>query len=395
MIILAVFDLFMKGFITMNKRKIIIFSVSFGNGHYQVSQTLRNQLRENNFEVEIIDTFDVLNPVFHKVIIESYLQLLRFRPSVWGKLYQYSEANPNSVYLKQFNEFLANRLYRLLQGKQAATIITTHPIATTLIANIIQKKNLMVQLYALLTDFSIHPMSIHHEVSGYFIASEHLRYYAKLYKLDEQLFYSTGIPTPKENLHLISKQQLRRKLHLDEDLKTVVVAGGGVGLANFTNILTGLEAFAEKLQIICVTGKNQKARAKIERFHSKHLVRIVGFTNIFMEYLKASDVLLSKAGGVTMSEALVCETPILLFQPLPGVEEQNSHFLMNYGAAIRAEVIEEIPVLLERIIFNKYYHSMMVENAQKLKKPFAANEIASIINKNCVIKNEMVKSFLM
>ncbi|UTW69099.1 hypothetical protein KHA80_18430 [Anaerobacillus sp. HL2] len=59
-----------------------------------------------------------------------------------------------------------------------------------------------------------------------------------------------------------------------------------------------------------------------------------------------------------MSEALICETPIVIFQPLPGQEEQNSQFLMNYGAAIKAEVAEEIPILLERIIFKKYYHNL-------------------------------------
>lgn len=366
----------------MNKRKIIIFSVSFGNGHNQVSKVLLSHLRAKGYEIEIIDTFDAINALFHKVVLDSYLQLLRYRPSAWGKLYHYSEENPNSFFLKQFNAFLTNKLYRTLDEKKADIIITTHPIATTLLANVIRKKNVSVQLYALLTDFAVHPMSVHPEVDGYFIASEHLRYFAKTYKLDETIFYPTGIPTPKETIHEYSKQQLRRKLKLDESMKTVIVAGGGVGLAKFSNILAGLEAFSEKLQIICVTGENRRARAKIERFQSKHSVRVLGFTNLFMEYLKASDVILSKAGGVTMSEALVCETPVVIFQPLPGQEEQNSQFLMNYGAAIKAEVVEEIPVLLERIIFNKHYHSLMTENAKKLKQPNAASEIAKIIDEN-------------
>lgn len=373
----------MKGALfTMNQRKIIIFSVSFGNGHNQVSKVLLSHLKQKGFEIEIVDMFDTINKFFHKVILDSYLQLLRFRPSVWGKLYQYSEENPNSIFLKQFNAFLTSKLHRTLQDKKAATIITTHPIATTMLANVIRKKNIPIKLYALLTDFAIHPMSVHREVSGYFVASEHLRYYANMYKVDTKLFYPTGIPTQRETVHEYSKQQLRRKLHLDENMKTVLVAGGGVGLAKFTKILAGLEAFGEKLQIICATGENKRARAKIQRYKTKHSLRVLGFTNLFMEYLKASDVILSKAGGVTMSEALVCETPIVIFQPLPGQEEQNSQFLMNYGAAIKAEVVEEIPVLLERIIFNKHYHSLMTENAKKLKQPNAASDIAEIISIN-------------
>lgn len=372
----------MKGFLLMKRRKILIFSVSFGNGHNQVSNSLLNHLQAKHFDVEIIDTFEVINKIFHKVILDSYLTLLRFRPGVWGKLYQYSEKNPNSIFLQQFNAFVTSKLYRFLREKQASTIITTHPIATTLLASTIRKNNMAVQIYALLTDFSVHPMSIHPEVRGYFIASEHLRYYARLYQLDEKLFFPTGIPTSKENFENFTKLEWRKKLHLEKDMKTILVAGGGVGLAKFTNILSGLETFQERLQIICVTGENKRAKQKLLCFQSKHLIRILGFTNLFMEYLKASDVIITKAGGVTMSEALVCATPVLIFQPLPGQEEQNSQFLMNYGAAIKAEIVEEIPILLERIIFNDYYHKIMTENARKLKEPYAASSIAEIVSEN-------------
>lgn len=369
----------MKGFFSMNKRKVIIFSVSFGNGHNQVSICLQKSLKARQFDVEIIDTFDEINKLFHKVVLDSYLKLLKYRPYLWKKLYQYSEENPDSIFLKQFNAFLTNKLHRKIEELQPTVIITTHPIATHLVAHVVRKKKIAVQLYALLTDFTVHPMSVHLEVNGYFIGSEHLRYYANLYKLDEQIFYPTGIPTLRENIQYFSKKEWRKKLHLVETMKTILVAGGGVGLTKFTKVLTELESYDERLQIICVTGDNKRAKHRLEQMKSKHLIRILGFTNLFMEYLKASDVIITKAGGVTMAEALVCETPVLVFQPLPGQEEQNSSFFMNYGTAIKAEVVEEIPILLKRIIFNKNYHDIMTENARKLKCPNAARQITEIV----------------
>lgn len=382
----------MKGYHVMNKQKIIIFSVSFGNGHNQVAGVLRNQLVSKNFNVEIIDIFDVISKMFHKVILESYLKLLQFRPSLWGKLYHYSEENPNPLFLKQLNIFLVNKLSTFLQKKDAFVIVTTHPIATSLLANVIRKRRLPVQLFALLTDFAVHPMSIHPEVNGYFVASEHLRFYSKLYNIDESILYTTGIPTKKQELQHLTKHELQKKLNLKRNMKTILIAGGGVGLAKFTDILASLETYYEPLQIICVTGSNKKAKSKIEKLKSKHKIRTLGFTNLFMEYLKASDVILTKAGGVTMSEALVCETPIVIFQPLPGQEEQNTQFLMNYGAAIKAEVVEEIPILLERIIFKEYYHNLMTESARKLKEPDAANQITEILTFNI---NKTSKSLTM
>lgn len=363
----------------MNMEKILIFSVSFGHGHNQVSSVLQKELQVRGFNTEVVDTFEVINPLFHKVVLESYLYLLRMKPSLWGKIYHYSEENPNSIFLRQFNAFLTKRLHQFIELNRASVIITTHPIATTLVANVKRKMMLTSNLFALLTDFAVHPMSIHNEVDGYFIASDHLNYANTLYNLDGSLFHPTGIPVNHAKVHLQPREAIRRELNLNENMKTILIAGGGVGLANYSNILASLESFHENLQIICVTGQNKKALQKLERHNSKHSLHILGFTNRFINYLRASDVILTKAGGVTMAEALICETPALIYQPLPGQEEQNTQFLMNYGFAIKAEFPEEIPVLLEKIIFQKQYHDMMIENARKLRRPTATQEIASII----------------
>ncbi|MGM0879383.1 MAG: glycosyltransferase, partial [Bacillota bacterium] len=93
-----------------------------------------------------------------------------------------------------------------------------------------------------------------------------------------------------------------------------------------------LNAIEDKVQLVCITGHNKKAKAKIEQLESKHEIVSTGFTNRFTDYLRASDVIISKAGGLTMAESLACETPILIYQPVPGHEEQNAQYLMNYGA---------------------------------------------------------------
>ncbi|MCD8502348.1 MAG: glycosyltransferase [Bacillaceae bacterium] len=194
-------------------------------------------------------------------------------------------------------------------------------------------------------------MSIHNEVNGYFVASEHLDYANDVYEENKSMFFPTGIPITDDGIHLVDREEIRSSLSLLKKTKTILIAGGGVGLANYTKLIETLESFEEKLQIICVTGHNKKAFEKLTRLKSKHSLRIIGFTNEFIKYLRASDVVITKAGGVTMAESLICETPALIFQPLPGQEEQNSQFLMNNGTAIKAEIVEEIPVLLKKNYF--------------------------------------------
>jgi processive 1,2-diacylglycerol beta-glucosyltransferase len=90
-----------------------------------------------------------------------------------------------------------------------------------------------------------------------------------------------------------------------------------------------------------------------------------------------------------MAESLACETPILIHQPVPGHEEQNAQYLMKYGAAVKAEICEEIPAILEHILFNERYYEAMVQNITKIQKPYAAKEIISEISKCVNYKKEV------
>jgi processive 1,2-diacylglycerol beta-glucosyltransferase len=366
----------------------LIFSASIGNGHNQAAKALQEEFEKNGYTCEIIDTFKLISPAFHKIVLESYLQILKFSPIVWEKLYQHTEEHPWFMLMDKFGTFFMERLYSIVQKHKCTSLISVHPFSTAVLSKLKRKKNLDIPLYTVITDFVMHPAYIRNEVDGYFTASDHLDFFANLYNIPITKFYSTGIPICSIPSLKKPKWKVKHELQLDPEKKTILIAGGAIGLTKFTKILKTLNAIEDKLQLVCITGHNKKAKAKIEQLESNHEIVSTGFTNRFTDYLRASDVILSKAGGLTMAESLACETPILIHQPVPGHEEQNAQYLMNYGAAVKAEICEEIPVILEHILFNERYYKAMVQNIKKIQKPYAAKEIISEISKCANYKKE-------
>ncbi|MFC0273933.1 glycosyltransferase [Metabacillus herbersteinensis] len=360
---------------------ILIFSASIGNGHNQAAKALSEEFEKRGYQCEIIDTFKFINPAFHKMILEGYLKILKYCPSVWRKLYSHTEERPWYMIMDQFGTMLCDKLYSKIKESRCISLISVHPFSTAILSKMKSKKNVHIPLYSVITDFVLHPAYFRNEVDGYFTASDQLDYYSSRYNVPLSKIHSTGIPIRSIPSAMKSKLTLKHELNLDAEKKTILITGGAIDLTKFTKVLKALNTLESNLQIVCITGHNKKATKKIKQSDCKHETVSIGFTNRFTDYLRASDVIISKAGGLTMSESLVCETPILIYQPVPGHEEHNSQYLLKYGAALIAEVYKDIPVVLEQFLSNESYYEEIIQNIKKIQKPNAAKEIIDkIIN---------------
>lgn len=361
------------------KNQPLIFSASIGHGHNQAAKALKHELNNQGFYPEMVDTFYAINPIFHHFMRNSYIHLLKLTPFVWRKFYFYAEKRPILLLLDRFGSLFIEHLYAMLTSKACPFIISTHPFVTAFLSRVKKIKQLDVPLYTVITDFVLHSAYVRQEIDGYFTASPRIEEFANLHNVPSQLFHSTGIPITNNEYLYISKSRARYDLGLDKGKKTLLIAGGGIGLTNYEHVIHVLEHLKEQIQILCMIGHNHRAKHRILRQKSKHIIRVVEFTDQFLLYLKASDCILSKAGGLTMAEALACETPIIIFNPVPGHEEQNANYLTNAGAAVRVKKCIQLPGVLERMLYHKTYYTNLQYNAKMLKKPNAASQIVDQI----------------
>lgn len=352
----------------------LIFSASIGHGHQQAAKALETELMNKGYEPIIIDTFHSISPTLHKFVLHSYLSLLKISPNVWRNIYYRSEEKLYFLYLDSFGKLFVEKLAAFIDQSKTPFIISTHPFVTAFLTTLKKKKKLKIPLYTVITDFVLHRAYWRDEITGYFTADPDVRVFAKKHNLPQERFITTGIPVPKDPAFSRSKWKCRYELGFEHNQKIVLIAGGGIGLTNYTEVVRSLENCNRQLRILCMTGHNKKVEQKLKQMKSKHIVDVIPFTDRFLDYLRASDVIISKSGGLTMAEAIICETPIVVYQPVPGHEEHNAKFLIENGVAFKAQQEVEIPFLLNRI-FTKKVNENMKKAARTLKKPNAATHI--------------------
>ncbi|HET7815212.1 MAG TPA: glycosyltransferase, partial [Candidatus Baltobacteraceae bacterium] len=132
---------------------------------------------------------------------------------------------------------------------------------------------------------------------------------------------------------------------------------------------------------VAIVGRSARSEARVVE-HARRVrypVRVLRFVDNVYDYMHAADVLISKPGGLTTSEALAANLPLVLYKPLPGQEERNTRYLIQRGAAERAKTEEDLALKTGRLLREGDRLSKMRASMSGLAKPNAAEDIARII----------------
>lgn len=361
-------------------KKILIFSASIGNGHNQAARAMQESLAENGYTSMIIDTLEYISPTFHKILLESYMNLLRLSPKMWGRIYHNTEKSRFFDMNVLMNKLLANKLKKLINSVQPDAFIATHPFASCMLSVLKGRNDWKEPIYTIITDYTIHPSWINHHINYYFIGHEQLYYLVDLYRQDHQKFIPMGIPIMRKFRLPLDREQIREKLKLRPEQKSIILSGGGLGLGSMDKVLDGLEAIDNiPIKVFILTGTNEKLYRKVSSRTYRHEVVPLKFINNFHEYLETADLIVTKSGGLTSAEVMSKGVPMIIYNPLPGQEERNSHFLLNNGCAVHANLSEQLIYFIEELLHSPSKVDYMRRMAHKIAKPDAAQRIAEFI----------------
>ncbi|MEA4849345.1 MAG: glycosyltransferase [Clostridiaceae bacterium] len=350
---------------------VLIFSVSIGNGHDQVAHTLRNEIihQDNTSRVKIINTISYISPILDKVILDSYLNILKFYPKAWGKIYETTNKLDPIIDVNDIaNRLMSSKFRKTTVNFDPDIIICTHSFPAAIISSLKQKKRISSPLVTIITDFNIHSSYINDYTDYYVIPHEYLTYVMESFGVEKEKVLPFGIPIRKEFSESYKREELLAKLGF-EDKKSILVMGGGLGLGSINNIVKTIDSYMEDIQIIAIAGRNNRLEAKLKDLSTKNKLAVYGFVNNIYEIMDLSDCIITKPGGVSVSEVLSREKPLVVFSPLPGQEHENVEFLLNSGAAVTVSDVEKIPVLINQIFGSKIRMKCFKELSGLLKKP--------------------------
>ncbi|MHB8077380.1 MGDG synthase family glycosyltransferase [Desulfosporosinus fructosivorans] len=348
----------------MKQLKVLIFSASFGAGHVRAAEAIIEVLRSKEPRTEIThkDFGAFLNKTFNSVIKSTYIELIKHTPKLWGEFYyRTSKIGTNSVFQRFLNSLGGHEFEKLIHDIQPDLVICTYPTVAGVLAQQRLKGILNVPLVTIVTDYAVHSQWVHQGVDLYIVGSKSVYDGLIGRGIDSNSIRITGIPvSPKFELKL-DRREMLEKLGLDPYLPTVLVMGGAYGVLDGAKRICKIlveAAFSVQTLIVCgIDEKLYKALDPLIDEGKNSLVRF-GFVKNIENLMSAADMIITKAGGLTVSEAMTKRVPLVIFRPIPGQEEENTTYLERIGAGKVARNDEE----LEKIIFN------LLENPKDLEQ---------------------------
>lgn len=305
-------------------------------------------------------------------------------PRSWGLLWHLTNGRRRSpVILRIVSLLSAARVRNVLLSSKPSLIISTHPWANHIPARLLQELSWQVPLVTVVTDL----VSIHHwwlcpDVDLCLVPTEQVRRKALEQGFAPEKVKVVGIPVELEFLEPTREQgELRKESGLAEGLFTILLAGGGEGMGNVFAVARAVAQASLDLQLLIVTGRNEKLKARLDQVSWEVPTRVLGFADNVPALMHAADLIITKAGPSTISEALVCGLPMLISGSLRGQEEGNADWVVQRGAGLLTPTPQKAVTALKDLLHpGDEALSRMAERARQAAQPDAALKAARLID---------------
>jgi processive 1,2-diacylglycerol beta-glucosyltransferase len=289
--------------------------------------------------------------------------------------------------LRSFFTLYSKALSRRVNEFDPDVIVSTHTFAGML-TDIVRRRSLneKAKLVGVVTDFTVHPYweeCVAEE--ALIVANDRLVPDAEKKGFDPARVYGLGIPVEEKYAKSASKEDARLGLGLDPALPCVMVMSGSMGHGRLAKAVREIDGLSVPLQIVCVCGNNSRARRDLEKYRaiSKHALTVYGFTHLVDRIMDAADLIVTKPGGLSGSEALAKNLPIVIFDPIPGHEKRNLEFLTAAGAALDADREGSAAECVRRFFSDEGLRSSMKKAAKELGRPDAARDACELVLSLC------------
>jgi len=369
----------------MGVDRILVLSVKAGAGHLRAAQAVTHAIRERfpNVEVVSADALEYTNAAFRKGYTEGYETLVRNLPSVWERIYESLETKPADSNAKKlatlWSRLNTKHLLMFVENFKPDVIACTHFLPAEVLGAQRAKGKLRAPVYTILTDYDIHSMWIQEGVTGYFVASSEMAHALREKGIGTASVEVSGIPIlPEFAREYPPRETTRQTLGLNPAQRTVLVAAGGFGMMSADDAVKLLAGHLPEAQFLAVAGRNAELEKRLKKLARAYKGRVkpFGFVDNMHELMAASDLAVSKSGGLTTSECLAMGLPMLVFNPIPGQEERNAIYLLEHGAGLWTRTPAQMLFKVKALLDDPKRLADMQEAARRIARPRAAFDIA-------------------
>lgn len=362
-------------------RILFLFSDT-GGGHRSAAEAIIEALQMqygNAIRVNMVDIFKEYAPKPLDKLPELYPIMVRI-PQAWGIGYYLSNGHRRARLITASAWPMVRRNIRqLVRNNPSDLIVSVHPLANAPVLRALGSHR--PPFITVVTDLvTTHALWYHRRADLCIVPTEEARQRAFLCGLRADQVKVIGLPVAQKFCQPPGdKQVIREKLGWPKELPIVLLVGGGEGMGPMDQVARWIDEAPISLALIIVTGRNQKLKSQLERQSWQKPVKVYGFVRQMPDFMQAADILVTKAGPGTITEALNASLPMLLYSRLPGQEDGNVSYIVSQGAGYWTPTNESLLQALQTWIENPNEYQRAVEACRSLSRPNAAKDIATLL----------------
>jgi processive 1,2-diacylglycerol beta-glucosyltransferase len=364
--------------------RVLLLHASVGTGHKRAAEALRTafEVRQPG-QVRVEDVLDHTSKFFRLAYSGSYLELTDHAPLVWGYFYTQADVGDELSELtnnirRMVESIGTTDLKELLKKFKPEIIVCTHFLPMELLVTLKRNARLLQPVYCVITDHAAHTFWTYTDIDGYFVGSEMVREQMIERGVPAAHVHVTGIPIDPVISEPKDCYTERQRLGLSTDERVVTLFGGGVSTDNVRKVCEDLLKMDIRGTLVVVAGRNETLKQGIADLQCGPTLnlRVLGYIDYVDSLVAASDLVITKAGGLIISEVLARGVPIIVIDPILGHEEWNADFVVNSGAGVQLRMIRSVPRMVQRLLQSPHLLAEMRENAAAAGCPRAAQRIA-------------------
>lgn len=365
----------MEEVIFMQRPTALILTAHYGSGHIQVANVLASELLNNGYEPIISDLYGESYPRMSQITQSLFLKSFSYGTSFY-KWWYYGTNKLNVKGIAQFSRYLGRkRLQELIMKHRPHFVISTFPLNSA--PFLIKKAKYSIPTYTVITDYCAHPFWINPLIDHYFVAADVVKNGLVKHNVDEKRITVSGIPIGSAFYSPTDQPFLFKKYQITPSNRVVTILAGAQGVLKYVKDLAQLLLKNPSLQVIVVCGKNKSLYEKLLplAIENPGSFRLFGYVNQIQEIFQISHCLITKPGGITITEAAAVQVPLIFYKPVPGQEAENADYFSQEGAAIVCRTKNEIYHSVQKLFDTKHLMNTMKHQLQDINKGHSAKVI--------------------
>lgn len=319
--------------------KILILSATIGQGHNNCAKSIAKSFNKRGCETKIVDMYGEISLYLKHLISKSYTTSInlvnnpytRFLGTLTYDSMEKNYKNEKSKEIAIYNR-LCTQMLNVISKEKPDIIICTQVNCLQVVNELKEKKLINHIAFGILTDFNVQNIWKNTKYIDYIVTPhQSLTYKLTQLGVDANKILPFGIPIDENFSKEYDVLKCKEFFNLNPNKKTILLTGGSMGYGDIEKSVKQLDKLDVDFQMLVVCGNNKRVYNKLTKLKTKKFIKIYGYTKYIDIMMTASDIIITKPGGLSISESLAKSMAIIVTNPIPGMEDRNKEFLLNHG----------------------------------------------------------------